>query len=100
MNPPAKLPVAHVRRRLYEIPEGQTVYAGRWALLVDDDLGCWLDPTSYVGTRTHEHTLRISVRADGFHVWLPAEYGWTPGVAGRQPHKFLPVAAIYEADPA
>lgn len=92
----AKLPNARVRRAVADMRDDETAWAVPWVLHIDHNDNCWLDPTGSIGYgHDREHNLMIMRAAGEYHVWLPANYTWYRGGAGRDP-EMIPVAGVHE----
>jgi hypothetical protein len=51
---------------------GDVAYTAPWAMWVDTGRRCWLHPKYQVeGQPIGTATMRIKLRADGYHVWAP-----------------------------
>ena len=71
-----------------------------WAMWVDTGRHCWLHPAYHVEERPFgTFTMRIELRADGYHVWAPPGKTWSPqaapGYADSAGTEYLTVADFH-----
>ena len=107
----AKLPVAYARkgpRRLEDVATGETVFIGAFAMFVDAEMNCFLNPRAVVAGengKEDERFPRLRVYRDSnghYHVAILAPCNWEPGDPALSwsttvKKDWYPVASITEA---
>lgn len=93
----AVLPESYVEPTLDAMNIGDAVYTVPWAMWVDLDRRCWLNP-KYTAHQTPGGTvcMRVERRKDGYHVWLPKEARYDPHGNSPADNRWLPVTELHE----
>lgn len=80
---------------------GEGAFTVRWAMWVDPQRRCWVDP-DYPVTNLPLGTsnMRVERRADGYHVWVPPGATWQPrprsGHNGVDDSTHIPVVELHD----
>lgn len=79
---------------------GESGWAVPWAMWVDGARQCWLHPKYTVTERPGgTGVMLVELRADGYHVWPPAGYRWSPqsepGYVSPHDTQYIPVAKLH-----
>lgn len=96
MLTPAKLPNNYIKRTLIDLRDGELVYTVPWAMVVDENLNCWLN-VSFDYSYRAGGTVQMAVQREGggYSVWIPKHEKYTPKYTDKVPN-LLPVIAIYD----
>ena len=100
---PAKMPETRIKPeagRIMDIPVGGEAIVEVFAVHVDVDRSCYLDPEGKIA-QTDEGLLAVKVRRDqdGFHLYLNRKVDvFNPRPLGEFLKKLIPVCSISEED--
>lgn len=79
---------------------GEVCYTLPWGMWVDSNRLCWLHPKYPAENRPGGTVeMRVELRKDGFHVWVPKGRSWKPsskpGFVSPADTKYLPVVELH-----
>lgn len=100
MSKQAVLPDALESRSLSSMSIGETGWTVPWAMWVDRQRRCWLNP-GFLAESDPGGTveMKVELRDDGYHVWPPrgTRYSISAelGSDAAQPHPRLPVVELH-----
>jgi hypothetical protein len=90
----ATLPDGLERPNLAGMTIGQTAYTMPWMMWADSDRRLWLIPSAPAhGQPGGTVRMRVDLRRDGYHVWLPADQYYDP--QGSAEAGSIPVAELH-----
>ncbi len=103
MMAPAQLPADRLELKIGSLQIGQSGFCVPWAMWVDLDNQCWLNPDYRVSAHPGGTVqMRVSRAEDGFYVVVPPGERWSPSrsapYAFTESTHFLPVGRIDNLD--
>ena len=90
----ATLPDGLGQPTLADLTIGQTAYTVPWAMWADEERSLWLTPSFPAHDQPGGTVrMRVDLRSDGYHVWLPAGQFYKP--EGKAEKGSIPVAELH-----
>ncbi len=96
----AQLPVRFLETEMIcNMTVGETVFITPWAMMVDDDMRCYLNGKyTYRKSSGGTVTMRVERRHDGYHVFVPEGQKYSPSAiswVGATKDDLIPVKGIH-----
>ena len=79
---------------------GETAYTVPWAMWVDNDRHCWLQPAFPAESEPGGTVqMRVELQRDGYHVWPTTGHRYSPeeepGIVTTERPEYIPVAELH-----